>query len=390
MQQKSNEKSVLLIAYKISVGEGSEPGAGWSSMLGHLICGSRVHLISTSKNITDLVLPDEFHSQADFTSIDLNRNVESFLKRFPFAEQITYFFWNLEVRRHLKIIMTHSKFNFVHQSTFAGDWNPSCILWNLGGSLFWGPIGGTQKVPFGAYKWLGIKSISMEILRLIVTSPLRRLNRYLAKKYDVHVLVANDTTAKFFSKDCKVSRANQIVIEHVKHGPEQFENQLEKFLLGSGRLIGWKMWPIAIKAIAEINSPKSRLIIFGKGPEEIRLNRLIKKMKAVGIIQIKSLIPRTELLSLLQKTQVYVFPSLKDSSPWSLAEALHMGIPIAAFNISGVSEMVPNADVNLASIKGDLESNLAKKILDPYQIAEINSFCHCKLFTQYKDIFYVD
>jgi hypothetical protein len=61
--ENSNEKSVLLIAYKISVGEGSEPGAGWSSMLGHLICGSRVHLISTSKNITDLVLPDEFHSE---------------------------------------------------------------------------------------------------------------------------------------------------------------------------------------------------------------------------------------------------------------------------------------------------------------------------------------
>ena len=79
---------------------------------------------------------------------------------------------------------------------------------------------------------------------------------------------------------------------------------------------------------------------------------------------------------------------MKDSSAWSLAEAVHFGVPIAAFNVPGVCEMISDPNSNLASITGNLVDNLSKKIEQPYKAERKNSFCVCKIRNQYKEIFY--
>jgi len=388
MQQKTNGKKVLLIAYKVSVGQGSEPGAGWTSLLGHLICGSNVHLISTSVNIANLALPEEFVNKVDCSSIDIDEKKLRILRKLPFNEQITYFFWNYKVRKRLVSGFSSDAFDIVHQSTFAGDWNPSCILWNLSGNLYWGPVGGTQKVPIKAYRWLGLKGCFSEILRIIITSPLRLFNRSLAAKNNVHVLVANRATSEYFSKKCKVSNANQIVLEHVLAIDDSIDSKNPKMLIGSGRLIGWKMWPIAIKSASLIQHNFTDFSIYGEGDDAKKLKKIIKKLELSSSITINSLIPREKLLSILKISGVYVFPSMKDSSPWSLAEAVHLGVPIAAFNVPGISEMISDPDSNLASISGNLVTNLAEKIVQPYEARQKNSFCVCKIKNQYKEIFY--
>ena len=389
-QAESNGKNVLLIAYKITVGQGSEPGAGWASLLGHLKCGSSVHLISTAENIKKLTLPSTYLDQVDCSSIDLDEKSLRFLRKLPFSEQITYFFWNYKARKYVVPKLASDNFDIVHHSTFAGDWNPSFLLWNLSGNLYWGPIGGTQKVPIKAYRWLGLKGFLSEILRILITSPLRFLNRNLAKKNNVHVLVANRTTSEYFSKKCKVSNANQIVLEHASPSGNSEDTSIPKMLLGSGRLISWKMWPLAIKSVSLAESNFFNFSIYGEGGQRKKLNKLITKLGAKNYMTINALIPRERLLTLLKKSGVYVFPSLKDSCPWSLAEAVHLGVPIAAFNVSGVSEMVSDPDSNLASISGNLVTNLAEKILDPYRVTEKNSFCECKIKRQYKEIFYAE
>lgn len=83
---------------------------------------------------------------------------------------------------------------------------------------------------------------------------------------------------------------------------------------------------------------KGRVLCLVGGSAE----RWMPLCEELGIAQDVRFVPRTELVAdYLQIFTLFVLPSLSESSPNTLLEAMRMGLPVVASNVGGVPECVP-------------------------------------------------
>jgi glycosyltransferase involved in cell wall biosynthesis len=162
-------------------------------------------------------------------------------------------------------------------------------------------------------------------------------------------------------------------------------------LISLGRLVPQKGFDLLIKAFASIakDIPQWRLNIYGDGPQEDELKRLIKINKLENAA---SIIPSTsEPLKKLAESDLYILSSRFEGFPNGLLEAMASGLPVIATNCpSGPSGMIENningiliesesVDAMAASIKelaNSLEKRMqlakhAKKVQTAYSAATI-------------------
>ena len=97
------------------------------------------------------------------------------------------------------------------------------------------------------------------------------------------------------------------------------------------------------------------LIVFGKKSEEI-----IEKIKLP--VHVFNYVSNTEtLVNLYNAADVFVLPSMEDNLPNTVMEALACGLPVAAFCIGGVPEMVTHKENGYLAASGN-ENELATGI----------------------------
>ena len=114
----------------------------------------------------------------------------------------------------------------------------------------------------------------------------------------------------------------------------------EDFLLSGGRLINRKNFIILAQALENTDLPPLRL--FGDGP----LNFIIKKTlreqdKLLGYI------PRKDIIELYSTAQAFICPSLYETGPITVLEAMAARCPVICSDIPAVEEIVENGKTGL-------------------------------------------
>ncbi len=101
--------------------------------------------------------------------------------------------------------------------------------------------------------------------------------------------------------------------------------------------------------------PDAKLAIAGKGPEAANLRARIRELGMEDSIFMLGTLPHEQVAELMAAANVFVLPSIVESSPFTLLEAMAVGVPVICPKAGGVSEiiedginglMVPPADVN--------------------------------------------
>ncbi len=146
------------------------------------------------------------------------------------------------------------------------------------------------------------------------------------------------------------------------------------FLLTAGRLTEQKGHCYLIDAIKKVlvKQPKVKLIIFGEGELRQKLEKLIIQSKLTDYIRI--LPPVKEIFKIMAASDIFVFPSLWESFGLALAEAMAIGKPAIATNVTGVNEIINhgengilvknrNADVLSDAISRVIENKELQKLL---------------------------
>jgi len=103
-----------------------------------------------------------------------------------------------------------------------------------------------------------------------------------------------------------------------------------------GRLDKQKNLFNLLKAIKNI--PNIKLIIIGEGEQKEKLKRYAQdeclKIDFLGRI------PNEKIPIELNKSDIFVFPSLYEGNPKALLEAMACGLPVIASNVEGIKELI--------------------------------------------------
>lgn len=122
---------------------------------------------------------------------------------------------------------------------------------------------------------------------------------------------------------------------------EEYSFKREDFIIGTvGTIIPRKGHKYIIEAASQIQEVVARLkiLIIGDGPgrreleDFVRLRGVEDKVIFMGA--------RADIPNLMKMMDIFAFPSLQEGFPIAILEAMYLGLPVIASNISGIPEVI--------------------------------------------------
>lgn len=373
--------TVNLIAFALDENSGSEPGSGWAALRGHLALKHKVRLFTTETNKSNFET-SSFHKHSGIEPIYVPSNISR--KKFPGSQQIKYHFWIVRVSIVLRGYLKHAEVDeIVHHVTYSGDWNLTPLVFlQKKQKLFWGPIGGCQKIIFTEFLRLNFRGKITELIRLTVLTTIRYILRFILSRKDLTILATNDAVIQFFGKKISAVYCPPLILEN-SFNEKSTENRI---IFSSGRLIPLKNFELQVRAMKFLD-PSYKLIIAGDGSEKNRLKRLIKKLELEDRVSLIGELPRKKVIAILKKSHVFAFTSIRDSHSWSLAEAVSLGIPVATIGTPGNIAVIRNGNPTYLPIRKVDPKKFAEYLLNPIQFESNDCFNLEVLTLKYEEIF---
>ena len=110
--------------------------------------------------------------------------------------------------------------------------------------------------------------------------------------------------------------------------------------------------------------PQAKLVIVGREENKIYAAELKEQVRRLGLggrAQFLREVPQVELAARMRGAHMFVLPTYSEGLPRIVFEAMAVGLPIVASEVSGIPEIVQNGLTGLLIQPGD-ESALAEKI----------------------------
>jgi glycosyltransferase involved in cell wall biosynthesis len=357
---------VLVSAYACGPGDEPEAAAGWAFARA-AARSHRVHVITRHRFApavaAELERDPELARNLTVEYLDLSERLVARKRR---ASDVYWYYvlWQRALARRAAELHRATPFDVGHHVTFANDWLPCGLARVRDLPVVWGPVGGATVVPAHLVRWLGLRGAVTELLRGLVTAPLRAAWGDTAARRAAVVVAQNETVARRFR------RARHVVVE-----PNAALDDLSKHAqpagTGSadgphravfvGRLLGLKGGRLAIEALAR--TPGWELHVYGNGYERPTLDRLAERRGVTGRVVFHGHRPRAEVLDAVAGCDAMLFPSMHDQAGWAAAEASALGRPVVCLPLGGVPLMA-GVNARLAPLDGDVVGHLAARLTE--------------------------
>ena len=273
--------------------------------------------------------------------------------------QIYAYVWQIKAYFVARRLHKQRSFDAFHHVTYANDWMASFIGALLPIPYFRGPCGGAQYIPPRFLRrfsrrgrfWERVRAMGQKILR---NDPFFRLGQRRARAILVCTPEARATIPRRWRDKAELFPVNGITMEDLRlaephgraesmaehasgNGSPSNGNPKEFRVLSAGKLLELKAFDLAIRAFHRFaqNTPEATFTLVGDGPELARLNGLIATFGLTGRARIEKWMPRVDLLREMARSDVFIFPSLRDGGGAVVIEAMAAGNPIVCLNLAG-------------------------------------------------------
>lgn len=133
-------------------------------------------------------------------------------------------------------------------------------------------------------------------------------------------------------------------------------------IVAVGRLVEKKGFHDLVEACALLRErgTLSRCVIIGGGPLEASLRERITALDLDGSVELLGPLPQNEVIKRLQESGIFVVPSVdasdgnREGLPTVLIEAMALGTPCVANDVTGVSEIVKHDHTGLLTTQRDV------------------------------------
>lgn len=350
---------VLISAFTCNPSGGSEPGAGWAWSAASAR-DNHVHLVTRNmpadrleEHIARLGLPIQV------TYLDPPPWIRKVF-RGGIGLRLSYLAWQRRLAKLACELHEAHHFDVVHHVTFANIWLPVGLS-RVQAPLVLGPVGGGTRIPVRFWGQLGVRGAALESARLVaqMVSGLNPSVHHAWRRADV-ILAENAETQRVLPRHIQ---ARCLTRHHAAATlTRRRTERAPRTAIFAGRLVPWKGAHLAVDAIAEL--PDWHLTVVGSGSDEPRIRKRVAELGLGDRVRMVSWLDREKLHDLMAQSSVVVVPSLRDDSPFIVAEAQALGVAVAGFDQGGLATFarLPDTRVEVAPL-ASLSHGLADAIL---------------------------
>ena len=349
---------VLIVASMCDPERGSEPGLGWKwssaiarhhdvTVITSEYQGNREAIRRALEADADLAASMRFEFVPWFET-----NCPAWQRELVTTFQLLYYSaydaWMREAQAVARRLFAKGeRFDLTHQLTMIGFREPG-YLWELPVPFVWGPVGGTQNVPWALLPALGFVEGMRHGARNCINEWQKRFHRRSKRAFQTAaeiIAVASDTQdelRRHHHVDSRVIAAamgepahpqRRVRVPHA--GPTRF--------VYTGLHLSRKGLPFALRALASLPTNLDwTLDVMGTGPLSRSWQSLTHHLGLEAKVAFHGHVPRETLMRLLDNADVYVFPSLLEGWPAAIVEALTLGLPVVTTAHHGMRDMVNN------------------------------------------------
>jgi glycosyltransferase involved in cell wall biosynthesis len=343
---------VLICAYAVSPGRGSEPGMGWNFVrvidgLGHS------NILITATKWKDSI-EEKKYLIPNTRVVYIRRFRFRLLERIlPQSYYLTYALWQLQVFLTVLLCGLHKKINIIHHLNMAGYREPG-FLWLLNKPFVIGPIGGLDQFPTGSLGLVSQKIWFQAKVKNILNLVQRLFHiriRLIALKANRAFIFGSDSNRFLAHKIWRLTNAYKIQ-EVFSHKSLEFRalSSSKKFKICWIGLHEYRKNLLLLLHALENLTFDYSLVVIGDGPmleyhRQIAINKLdYTKVRFTGKIS------REATLKELRESSVFVQTSLYDLTSTVVVEAISEGVPVIACNHMGFSDIVDDSVGSLIEI----------------------------------------
>ncbi|MCM3186979.1 glycosyltransferase family 4 protein [Priestia megaterium] len=179
-----------------------------------------------------------------------------------------------------------------------------------------------------------------------------------AIEYASHIIVLSDSFREPLIKLGAKNRNITTVITGIDYPVNQREgkekNSQKLVITCVARLGPRKGHNYLFEALARLKKYTSNVEVLIVGDGQMR-EKLERQKKALGLSMVNFLGSRDDVPSLLNKTDIFVLPTINDSLPISIIEAMHNGTAVISTNCGGIPELIKHNKTGIIVEPGDPE-----------------------------------
>lgn len=340
---------ILLSAYSCLPNKGSELGVGWRwaaelAGLGHEVC-------LLTREVYRAPIESYLHaSPIDNLTLafyDPPAWLTGWHRAGAGTVYLHYYAWQMGALGFARRLVAGRRFDVVHHITFGVFRQPS-LLYFLPIPFVFGPVGGGEAAPPLLRREFPIRGRVIDFLRDVANrlAGLDPFLRMLYKRSRVILCKTEDTWNMIpvdFRYKALVKREIGIDVD-ARKPDDRMHVREERALkvLFVGRLIYWKGAHLALRAFSRLldHHPDAVLSVVGTGKEENWLRQLAQTLGIEASMQWIARMDHAEMLRTYMDFDVFLFPSLHDSSGNVVLEAMSAGLPVICLDLGGPPTMV--------------------------------------------------
>ena len=336
---------ILLSAYACDPARGSEPALGWGWATELARSGHQVWVLTRADNRSaierDALAADP---NLNFVYFDLPASAQTWRK--GFGKILYYVLWQWCAVRHIRKRFPALPFDVVQHVTYASGRYPSFMA-SLGIPFYFGPVSGGETVPRRIRSGFSVAQRCREWLRDMSNSVVPRdpVMRWVFRRAD-KLLVTRDSLSLVppcWRHKCHMQLAIGLTSEYLDHVNARTTLSGNRYrLLYVGRLLEWKGIDLALHAVSQLRQlpAEIRFTVVGDGPASTRLHKLAEELGLSEIVEWVRWVPHNRVQDYYRATDVFLFPSLRDSGGMAVLEAMAHGIPVVCTDLGGPGVIV--------------------------------------------------
>lgn len=130
----------------------------------------------------------------------------------------------------------------------------------------------------------------------------------------------------------------------------------------------------AIELAKRKGLPDWTLDIVGPGSQIVALRKYVEEFGVADKVKVVDSVPwGDELFSYMDESHLFILPSLTESMPRSLIEAMARGMPAIGANTGGIPELLAKQDLVAVGDVTGLADSMAKRMTEPNRLVEMSA-----------------
>lgn len=372
---------ILYIAFACDPYAGSEAQCGWAwpnSMRKY----ANVSVLTRKQNKTNIekYMYDHNINNIKVYYYDVPDAINVYYKSGKFYSAY-YAAWQKTSYKFIRGLNEREKFDYIHQITL-GDFRLISPSYKLDVKFIFGPVGGAQLTPESLSVYAN-EDLKTEKVREKINEFIGNWPPYRKAINKAHlVFAANRETQNYLDKVLKRRKKslllteNGIDVEKVPKIEAKKERQYVS-LMWAGRMVPRKGLKFLIDVMKEVKTKiPYKIMLVGEGPEKNDLEQYVLEAGLEDKIIFKGKIPYTQMKEMYLNSDIFVFPSLRETTGTVLFEAMAYALPVITFEQNGADLLIDDTcgrKINIKSPISEIKANFATAIEELVEHAELRN-----------------